>query len=257
MCFFFAIFCPYTQAMFWREIKNEPKEVLNWRLWVSTIVFGLMGAARGLDEGTISGTVKHDSFKNLVGLEDPDKSESELANLKSNITSMVQIGCILGAIVGFLVNDKLGRVKSFRLQLIVWVIGVIITITSFHGVGQIYAGRFIAGVGIGMTSVVCPTYEVEVAPANVRGLCACLYSGSVYLGVMLGQFSNLGTSLHMSEGDRNQWVVPTSIQIMYAGVFFIGSFFTIESPRWLYKVGRNEEAGVNLSKLRNLPQDHP
>lgn len=243
--------------MFWRDIKNEPKEVLNWRLWVSTIVFGLMGAARGLDEGTISGTVKHPSFIKQFGLDDPTKTESQLANLKSNITSMVQIGCIAGAILGFLVNDKIGRIKSYRLMLVLWLIGVIISITSFNGVGQLYAGRFIAGLGVGMTSVVCPTYAVEVAPANVRGLCACMYSGSVYLGVMIGQFANLGTTIHIHGDDRNQWVIPTSVQIIYAGIFLIGSFFTIESPRWLYKIGKNEEAASALSRLRNLPEDHP
>lgn len=31
----------------------------------------------------------------------------------------------------------------------------------------------------------------------------------------------------------------------------------MESPRWLAKVGRNEQAAINMSKLRNLPQDHP
>jgi MFS family permease len=243
--------------MFWRDIKNEPKEVLNWRLWVSTVVFGLMGAARGLDEGTISGTVKHPSFIKQFGLEDPTKTESQLANLKSNITSMVQIGCIGGAILGFLVNDRLGRIKSYRLMLIIWLVGVIISITSFKGIGQLYAGRLIAGIGVGMTSVVCPTYAVEVAPANVRGLCACMYSGSVYLGVMIGQFANLGTTIHIPDDDRNQWVIPTSVQIIYAGIFFIGSFFTIESPRWLYKIGKNEQAASALSRIRNLPQDHP
>lgn len=35
------------------------------------------------------------------------------------------------------------------------------------------------------------------------------------------------------------------------------TLFATESPRWLIKVGRHEEAAANLSKLRGLPADHP
>ena len=35
------------------------------------------------------------------------------------------------------------------------------------------------------------------------------------------------------------------------------SFFALESPRWLAKAGRDEQAATNMSKLRKLPQDHP
>lgn len=194
----------------------------------------------------------------MVGMnEDSGKSESQLANLKSNISSMVQIGCIGGCILGFILNDRIGRLKTFRTLCVIWIVGVIIQITTYTGVGQLYAGRFIAGIGIGMTAVSAPTYLSEISPAGCRGFSVCLYSGSVYLGVMIGQFANYGTTLHMSDSSRKQWVVPTSVQIAYAGLFFIGSFFTLESPRWLFKVGRDEEAMNNLSKIRNLPTTDP
>jgi hypothetical protein len=44
---------------------------------------------------------------------------------------------------------------------------------------------------------------------------------------------------------------------MFAGLIFTLSFFAKESPRWLIKVGRHEEALKNLSQLRQLPGDHP
>ena len=46
------------------------------------------------------------------------------------------------------------------------------------------------------------------------------------------------------------------MHVMFAGVIFIASFFAIESPRWLVKVGKHEQAAANLSKLRNLDVDH-
>lgn len=37
------------------KLGDDPKEVLNWRLWFAVFSFGIMGAARGIDEGLISG----------------------------------------------------------------------------------------------------------------------------------------------------------------------------------------------------------
>jgi hypothetical protein len=35
---------------------DDPKEVFNWRLWFAVFSFGIMGAARGIDEGTTYST---------------------------------------------------------------------------------------------------------------------------------------------------------------------------------------------------------
>lgn len=76
---------------------DDPKEVLNWRLWLAVFSFGLMGAARGVDEGLISGTLNFKNFKHGLGLENlPD---TEFANIKANISAMVQIGSVGSALL--------------------------------------------------------------------------------------------------------------------------------------------------------------
>jgi sugar porter (SP) family MFS transporter len=130
-------------------------------------------------------------------------------------------------------------------------------ITAEGRYGQILAGRFVMGLGIGQTTVVGPAYLVEVAPRSIRGLCICVFSGSVYLGIMLGYFANWGTSLHISDSSPTQWIDATIMHIVFAGIILIMSLFALESPRWLAKVGRREEAAINMSKLRGLSQEHP
>lgn len=76
---------------------DDPKEVLNWRLWLAVFSFGLMGAARGVDEGLISGTLNSKNFKHGLGIDNlPD---AEFANIKANISAMVQIGSVGGALL--------------------------------------------------------------------------------------------------------------------------------------------------------------
>jgi len=219
-----------------------------------------MGAARGIDEGLIGTTAELDPFKRKFGLEeDGSKSEHEIAELLSNITSMVQMGSILGSLIAFFITDKIGRLWATRQLCIVWVIGIVIFLTSSitGSVGQIYAGRFIAGIGIGQTTVVAPTYLAETAPRAIRGLCVCAFAGSVYIGIMLAYFASWGSSIHISSATDAQWLVPNSMHIMFAGLIFTLSWFAKESSRWLIKVGRHEEALDNLAQLRNLPADHP
>jgi hypothetical protein len=74
---------------------DDPPEVLNWRLWLAVFSFGIMGAARGIDEGLISGTLDSANFRKLLNL--PSTTSLEYANVKANISSMVQIGSVAGA----------------------------------------------------------------------------------------------------------------------------------------------------------------
>lgn len=242
--------------VFKQNLADTPREVLNWRLFLAVVTFGLMGAARGLDEGLISGTINQKAFLS----EYPVKyglTAGESAQRIGNITSMVQIGSVGGALLAFILSDRIGRVWATRQLCVVWIVGIIIYITSDGRLGQLYAGRFIAGLGIGQTTVVAPTYLAEVSPRSIRGLCICAFSGCVYLGIMLGYFANYGTELHLSSTSSNQWIVPTSMHIMFAGIILILTLGVHESPRFLAKVNKPELAARTLAKIRNLPEDHP
>lgn len=74
-----------------------PKETLNWRLWYSVFAFGLLGAARGVDEGLITGVFNSHSFKRQLGIDDLDAAA--LADVKGTVSSMVQLGSVAGALL--------------------------------------------------------------------------------------------------------------------------------------------------------------
>jgi MFS family permease len=130
----------------------------------------------------------------------------ELANVKANISAMVQIGSVGGAAIAFLLCDRIGRLWATRQLCLIWILGIVIFLTNGGRLGQVYAGRFIAGLGIGQTTVVAPVYLSEIAPKSVRGLCTCAFSGAVYIGIMLAYFASWGSSLHIRTGTSNQWV---------------------------------------------------
>ena len=90
-----------------------------------------------------------------------DKSNAgAVAQKTGNITAMVQIGSVAGALIAFLACDRIGRIWATRQLTIVWTIGTIVYITANGNYGQILAGRFVMGLGIGQTTVVAPTLAI-------------------------------------------------------------------------------------------------
>ncbi len=81
------------------KLKNlgEPREIFNWRLWLAVVSFGLLGAARGVDEGLISGAFNSKDFQNTIHYD--SYSALEKANIKANVSAMVQVGSVAGALM--------------------------------------------------------------------------------------------------------------------------------------------------------------
>jgi MFS family permease len=136
------------------RLGDEPREVINWKLWFAVFSFGIMGAARGIDEGLISGTFNSTHFQHLLGFDELD--EVAYADVKGNVSAMVQIGSVGGALLAFVLADRIGRLWATRQLCALWILGIVIFMTNGGRLGQVYAGRFIAGLGIGQTTVVAP-----------------------------------------------------------------------------------------------------
>ncbi|KAJ5683121.1 hypothetical protein N7462_006286 [Penicillium macrosclerotiorum] len=224
---------------------------LSFKLICAAFCFGLSGMSRGLDEGLISTTVAQKSF-----IREFDLDSSERASYLSNVTSMVHIGSIPGALIAFLLCERIGMLWSMRQLCMVWLVGVVVVITADGRIGQIYAGRFVMGLGIGQSGVVGPTYLAEVAPARTRGMLVSVFGMSEYIGIMIGYFAAWGAALHISNDTAKQWIIPQSIQIVVAGVLGLSSFLCEESPRHLCRIGKPDLAKRALGRLWSLPKDH-
>lgn len=66
-------------------------------------------------------------------------------------------------------------------------------------------------------------------------------------------FSAWGAELHIPSSSAKQWIIPQSVQIIVAGILGLSSFFCEESPRYLCKEGKWDEAKETLGRLRKLP----
>lgn len=81
------------------RLKNsgEPRQVFNWRLWSAVVSFGLMGAARDVDDGLITRAFNPKNFQEYIKY--GSYSKLEQTNIRGNVTAMVQIGSVGGALL--------------------------------------------------------------------------------------------------------------------------------------------------------------
>jgi MFS family permease len=142
-----------------------------------------------------------------------------------------------------------------------WVIlGSFLYVGAQPGVpALLYAGRFFTGIGVGLFSGVGPLYNAELSAPHMRGLLVSFYQLATILGIMLSFWVGYGSNYigGTGEGQSNlAWRLPSIIQGIPAVCLAFGIWFMPFSPRWLVKVGRDEEARSTLAWMRNLPADH-
>lgn len=160
------------------------------------------------------------------------------------------VGCIAGCAAAGTVADYLGKKKGLVLCALCFALSSVgmLFATNLH---QFVLWRLIAGVGIGAASVISPNYIAEIAPTQVRGRCVTLYQLGIVVGILAAVFVNM---LIQRMGD-DAWDVSSGWRWMFfAGVvpailFGLMILPAVESPRWLMKMGRRDQAIEVLSKI--------
>ncbi len=116
---------------------------------------------------------------------------------------------------------------------------------------QFVVWRLVGGLGIGAASVISPNYIAEIAPTRVRGRCVTLYQLGIVVGILAAVFVNM---LIQRMGDEmwntlHGWRWMFLAGLVPALLFAAMILPAVESPRWLLKVGRRDEAVNVLERL--------
>ncbi|KAI1373087.1 general substrate transporter [Hypoxylon crocopeplum] len=206
----------------------------------------------GYDTGIAGGVVALGSFKDEFNLA---TSATEYANASSNIVALLNAGAFFGALVPPFVTKFVGRKSLLAIAGFLFLLGGILQVAaSGPTLGMVYGGRVVAGLGVGMISNVAPVFVAECAPKDLRGIMMSLFEMFLVSGGMLAYWTTYGCSLHLAP-TTTQWRTPLSLQIVLAVVVLASSFLLPESPRWLVKQARYEEAIHNLCYLRSASAD--
>ncbi|CAI7606843.1 uncharacterized protein N7487_005673 [Penicillium crustosum] len=230
----------------------------NSRVYVLATVAYTGSFLFGYDTGVMGSVLELPSFKADFGLQEGSSgfSNSKNAQVSSNVVSLLTAGCFFGAIFASFVNEKFGRRYSIMGFLSFFLIGSAVQTAAHKSLSYMYGGRVIAGFGVGGMSAITPVFVSENCPPAIRGRIAGLFQEFLVIGVTVAYWLCYGVSETIAPTTK-QWRIPIGFQLVPGGLMMIGLFFLTESPRWLAKENRLEEALEALAYMRSEPTTSP
>ncbi|HVU16471.1 MAG TPA: MFS transporter [Candidatus Didemnitutus sp.] len=220
------------------------------------LVAGLGGLLYGVDVGIIASAYPYlEATANL--------SRSQL----SFVVAAVLLGSVFSTLFAGLLADWMGRKKLMIISGLFFVASIPI-IALAPGYGPLVAGRLLQGMSGGFIGVVVPLYLAECLSAESRGkgtgIFQWLLTGGIVVAALIGVYfsqrvdevSKVGTPEQILAYKDTAWRSIFWVSLPPGILFVFGSFIVSESPRWLFRHGRKEEARAALLRSRTSEQSN-
>ena len=164
------------------------------------------------------------------------------------ITSSVMFGAIFGGALAGQLSDKLGRRKMILLSALIFVVGSILSgLAPQDGSLYLIAVRVLLGLAVGAASALVPAYMSEMSPARLRGRLSGINQTMIVSGMLLSYVVDF---LLKDMPETIAWRLMLSLAAVPAIILFLGVLRLPESPRFLVRHGKLEEARQVLGFIR-------
>lgn len=226
-------------------LRMYPKAIL-WSAGISLAIVG-----EGFDTALVNSLFAFDTFKESYG--DPAARGGYIISTAWQVA--LSNGATVGALIGLIANGWLTERYGFRRTLmgaLMFLIAFIFLTFFAFDIGTLLAGQVLCGIPWGVCSTLTISYAAEVMPLALRGY----LSSNINLCWIIGQIIAQGTLRGLVD-TRSQWSyrIPFAIQWFWAGLVLIITFFAPESPWFLVRKGKLEQAREVLVRLAEKDQN--
>lgn len=206
-------------------------------VYISASLAALNGLLFGFDTGVISGAIP--LIDNTFGFS---------TFIKEVVVSIVLAGAAFGAAIGGTLADRWGRRRVTLFGAVIFFVSSLGMAFS-PGVRWLIGFRLLVGFGIGIASIVGPLYISEIAPPDIRGSLGTLQQLAITLGILLAYLVNYVFASLIQGPEAWRWML--GFGILPAAILGLGMARLPESPRWLVKADRDEDARDVLTQIRS------
>ncbi|KAF5520445.1 Sugar transporter STL1 [Colletotrichum aenigma] len=208
----------------------------------------------GYDQGLMGGVNTARDYAELMGFGHWDEDEQivvvDKPLLQGGIVAVYYLpGTLVGCLIGGWFGDRYGRLKTIGVACI-WSILTAALQSAAQNANWMFCARVLNGIGTGMLNAITPVWATEIASHTSRGMFVAMEFTLNIFGVVVAYWLQFGTSKYKDPTSSFIWRFPIAFQIVPLVALFLMIWFMPESPRWLVKVGREEEARFILGRLR-------
>ncbi len=203
-----------------------------WYVLSLTLVAAIGGLIFGFDTAIVAGATRY------------MKEQFSLDSLQEGwAVAVVLVGCMFGAGLAGPISDRIGRRRFMLVSAVLFLVSAVGCALP-RTISEFMAFRFVGGLGIGSAAVLSPLYIAEIAPARARGALVSVNQLAIVTGILLAYFVNWAFA---GAGPAN-WRWMYAMGAVPSVLFFLLLLGVPESPRWLVKNGREDEARTVLTR---------
>ncbi|KAH6648241.1 general substrate transporter [Truncatella angustata] len=237
-------------------LNNERKmgviqSLLFWRKAVAFSFFiSLAVIMEGYDTSLMNNFFPFPAFKNKFGDEiDPDGGMLVSSKWQTIILNGTQIGCIIGLVINGYISEWLGYKKTMVVTMFAMVAAVFIPFFS-TSLGMYLAGGIIQGLPWGVFQTLAVSYAADLCPTHLRGNAMAYMTSWVNLCWVVGGLLSTGILRGLLNID-SEWGyrIPFALQWLWPIPITVATLLCPESPWWLVRKGRINEARTAIRQL--------
>lgn len=174
--------------------------------------------------------------------------------LQGGIMAIFYFGTLVGCLAGGWFGDKYGRICTIGLGAIWAIFGASLQASAMNPAWML-GSRFVNGIGTGILNGIVPAWASELSDHTSRGTFIAIEFTLNIFGVVVAYWLAYAVSFIDNGESQIRWRFPVAFQILPL-LFLLGLCWLFpESPRYLVKAGRNEEALYVLERLRGTEGD--
>ena len=226
-----------------RSLKENLKlypAAVGWSVLLSTAVI-----MEGFDILLITNLLAVDAFKQDFGEQLADGTYQITSSWQSGLTNGALVGEIIGLMINGWIADKIGY-RWTMIGALSAVTCLIFIVFFVQNLIQLLVGLILMGIPWGIFQTLTTTYAAEVCPTGLRQYLTTYVNLCWVLGQLLASGVLKGT-----EGIDSSWAyrIPYALQWIWPVPLIVGIFLAPESPWWLVRVERSEQAKHALTRL--------
>lgn len=169
------------------------------------------------------------------------------------VTGVYDLGAVVGSLACIGYSDKIGRLRTIFIGLALSIIALVLE-SSAYSLAQFIVGRVLVGVSIGTISAAVPVWQSECSGARHRGAFVIVEGASISCGITISEWIAWALSPTTNSAD---WRVPIALPALFTLIALPSLLIMPESPRWLARKGRLDEARRVLARLEDVGEHSP